>query len=130
MGAPQGGSVFVRDRDTGVEAEVTSGKALRVTTTGSQPSTVAPTGSRVTATDSATLLIAANTSRRNCIIENLGANPVALGYTNGVTFGNAAIILPQYAVYELLGAEGVIVLAVYGICDAGLSSAVGITELA
>lgn len=102
--------------------------SINVSSSGIQALTTV-TPNRVNVTDAATSLIAINANRKNCIIQNIGSNPVAIGFNGGVTFVNSGIILPQYGFFELRNDGTVITLAVYGICDAGQSSGVGVTEI-
>ena len=74
--------------------------------------------SQVGMTDSATLILAANTSRKSASIKNIGANDVDIGLA-GVTFGTGWRLKPGEALGDIR-TTGLI----RGICDTGLTSTV------
>lgn len=62
-------------------------------------------------------------TRTKAIIQNQGSNQVRLGASTGLTFAKGIILEPD-GVFEYRGTA-----ALYGICNTGLSSSIGILEL-
>jgi len=72
----------------------------------------------VNITASAAQIIAANTSRKSLCIKNMGVNDVAIG-PSGVTFATGFVLKPGEALSDIRTT-----VAIYGICNTGLTSTV------
>lgn len=88
----------------------------------------------VAVTDAETTLFAGDVTVRNVIIQNNGPDPVQIFVTTGTAYGAGGIILsPGTAttaggIWEALQLAGVWQGVIFGICDAGNTASVSVTE--
>lgn len=91
--------------------------ALRVS--GSSPLPATFTHAQIGVTSTATLITASDTARLSAVIRNIGANPVYIGSTSGVTTTNGFLLYPNESL-TLDKNTG----AVFGICVTGQTTTV------
>jgi len=81
----------------------------------------------VSVNNAQTVILAANASRKNAIIQNQDASVLQVYFATGQAFGAGPILLPQYAILELGQLAGVYNGIVYGIRAAATGN-VGVVE--
>jgi len=111
--------------------QVLDGDKLKVSATDSISASSANEAT-VAVTDAATLLLAANTSRKGGYIANVTTNLVWIGYHGAITSGSAGDnggYLDRGGTLDLVDQGSIYTGAVYGICESGSAARIAYTEV-